>query len=72
MPNPFNILGGNQNPMMGQFQQFMNQMRGRDPQQMINELVSSGKINQNQLNQIQRQAQQMQSMFDGIKNMFGF
>ena len=52
MPNPFNILGGNQNPMMGQFQQFMNQMRGRDPQQMINELVSSGKINQNQLNQI--------------------
>lgn len=72
MPNPFNILGENQNPMMGQFQQFMNQMRGRDPQQMINELVSSGKINQNQLNQIQRQAQQMQSMFDGMKNMFGF
>lgn len=72
MPNPFNILGRNQNPMMGQFQQFMNQMRGRDPQQMINELVSSGKINQNQLNQIQRQAQQMQNMFDGMKNMFGF
>lgn len=74
MPNPlFNALGGgNQTPMMGQFQQFMQQMRGRDPQQMINELVRSGRISQQQLNQVQQQAQQMRNMMDGMRGMFGF
>lgn len=74
MANPlYNLLGGgNQSPMMGQFQKFMQQMRGRDPQQMIDELVKSGRISQQQLNQVQQQAQQMRGMMDGMRGMFGF
>lgn len=73
MPNPvFNALGGNQQPnMMQQFQQFMNQMKGQDPNKILNDLVSSGKVSQQQLDAAQKQAQQMKSMFDGMRGMFG-
>jgi hypothetical protein len=74
MPNPiFQVLGGgnSQSNMMQQFQQFMNQMKGKDPNAMINELVSSGKLTQSQLDAAQKQAQQMQGMFEGMRWMFG-
>ena len=75
MGNPlFGVLGGNgqqNNPIM-QFPKFMQQMRGQDPNAIINDLVSSGKINQQQLNQVQQQAQQMSGMFDQFKSMFRF
>ena len=51
MPNPMQ--------MISQFPQFMQQMRGQDPQQIINQLVQSGRVNQQQLNQAQQMAQQM-------------
>ena len=71
--NPFyQAMGGNRQPnMMQQFQQFMNQMRGKDPNTMIQELVSSGRVSQQQLDAAQKQAQQMQGMFDGMRGMFG-
>ena len=71
--NPFfHAMGGNRQPnMIRQFQQFMNQMRGKDPNAMIQELVSSGRVSQQQLDQAQKQAQQMQGMFDGMRGMFG-
>lgn len=71
--NPFfQAMGGNRQPsMMQQFQQFMNQMRGKDPNTMIQELVSSGRVSQQQLDQAQKQAQQMQGMFEGMRGMFG-
>lgn len=75
MPNPiFDTLGNkNVQPNMAQqFQRFMNQMRGQDPKKILNNLVSSGKISQNQLDIAQKQAQQMQGMFNGMRNMFGF
>ena len=50
---------------------FMQQMRGKDPNAIINEKVSSGELTQAQLDQIQKQAQQMQGMFEGIRGMFG-
>ncbi len=74
MPNPiFNALGGGmpQNPMVQQFPKFMQMMRGRDPQQMLNELVSSGRVNQAQLDAAQKQYQQVGGMFDQFKAMFG-
>lgn len=75
MPNPlFNALGGTQNatpPILQQFRQFMERMRGKDPNQMIQQMVSSGKLSQAQLDQAQRQAQQMQGMFEGMRGMFG-
>ena len=71
--NPFfQAMGGNRQPnMMQQFQQFMNQMRGKDPNAMIQELVSSGRVSQQQLDAAQKQTQQMQGMFEGMRGMFG-
>ena len=71
--NPFyQAMGGNRQPnMMQQFQAFMNQMRGKDPNAIINEMVSSGKISQQQLDAAQKQAQQMHGIFEGMRGMFG-
>lgn len=64
MSNPlFNALGGNQPNMMSDFQMFMQQMQGRNPHQEIANLLQSGRISQNQLDQAQRMAQQMMGMF---------
>lgn len=71
--NPFfNAMGGNKQPnMMQQFQQFMNQMKGKDPNAVIQDMMQSGKITQDQYNQVRQQAQQMQGMFEGMRGMFG-
>ena len=71
--NPFfNAMGGNkQTNMMQQFQQFMNQMKGKDPHAVIQDMMQSGKITQDQYNQARQQAQQMQGMFEGMRGMFG-
>lgn len=41
MGNPFfGVMGGNKQPnMMQQFQQFMNQMKGQDPNAIIQEMM---------------------------------
>ena len=71
--NPFfNAMGGNKQPnIMQQFQQFMNQMKGKDPNAVIQDMMQSGKIPQDQYNQARQQAQQMQGMFEGMRGMFG-
>ena len=71
--NPFfKAMGGNKQPnMMQQFQQFMNQMKGKDPNAVIQDMMQSGKITQDQYNQARQQAQQMQGMFEGMRGMFG-
>ena len=73
MSNPlFQALGGGAQPnMMQQFQTFVQQMQGRDPRAMIQELISSGRVSQQQLDAAQKQAQQMQGMFEGMRGMFG-
>lgn len=69
--NPFfNAMGGRPN-MMQQFQQFMNQMHGKDPNAIIQDMMQSGKITQEQYNAARQKAQQMQGMFEGIRGMFG-
>ncbi|MDE6789342.1 MAG: hypothetical protein K2J47_08500 [Ruminococcus sp.] len=74
MGNPFfkSMSNAPQGNMLSQFQNFMNQMKGKDPDAMINEMISSGRVNQSQLNAAQQQAQQLMGQFNGIKNMFGF
>lgn len=74
MGNPlFNLLGPKMNGSLPQdFLKFMQSMKGQDPNAIINELVRSGKLSQDQLNQVQAQAQQMRGQLDGIKKMFGF
>lgn len=73
MSNPiYQAMNGSRQPnMMQQFRQFMEQMKGQDPNQIIQQMVSSGKLSQAQLDQAQRQAQQMQGMFDSMRGMFG-
>lgn len=73
MSNPlFSALGGGMtqgnNPMnmMQQFQKFMEEMKGKNPNEELNKLLQSGKLNQQQLNQAQQMAQQMQGIFKGI------
>ena len=67
MGNPlFNALGGNMMPrnnMLAQFQQFRQQMQGKNPHEEINKLLQSGAISQGQLNEAQQMAQQFQAMF---------
>lgn len=70
MANPFYNKPTNNG--MSNFVQFMNSMRGKDPNAVIDSLVKSGKINQQQINVAQKKAKQMQSMFDGFRGMFGF
>lgn len=65
----FGAMGGGQaqgGNMMQQFQQFMQQMKGKNPNDEINKLLQSGKVSQQQLNAAQQQAQQMQGMFKGF------
>lgn len=73
MSNPlFNALGGGMpqgnNPMnmIQQFQKFIGEMKGKNPQEEINKLLQSGKVSQQQLNQAQQMTQQMQGMFKGF------
>lgn len=63
----FSAMGGqNGGNMFQQFQQFMQQMKGKNPQEEINKLLRSGKVSQQQLNEVQQKAQQMQGMFKGF------
>lgn len=72
MGNPlFNMLGGGmpQNPMnkmIQDYKKFRQEMQGKNPQEEINKMLQSGKLNQNQLNQIQQRARQMQGLFKGL------
>lgn len=68
--NPlFNALGGGQMPgPMGQFQNMVQQFRQfkqsfqGDPRAEVEKLVRSGKISQQQLNQLQQMAGQFQQL----------
>ena len=69
----YNSMGRQtQNLIGGQFQQFMGQMQGKNPHEMIKQMLTSGQLSQQQLNAIQQRAQQIAPMLNGMKNMFGF
>lgn len=48
--------------LIAAFKQFQAAMQGKDPQAMVNQLVQSGKISQQQYNQIMQQAQLFATM----------
>lgn len=73
MPNPlFNALGGNIQPADGMTQllqdlmQFKNNFKG-DARQEVMKQLQSGRISQQELNQLQMQAEQIQRMMRRIK-----
>lgn len=55
-------MEGMQN-MLGQFQQFRQLMVGRNPRQMVNNLLASGQMTNEQYQQLISQAQQFMQMF---------
>ncbi|RGZ07606.1 hypothetical protein DXA08_09450 [Blautia obeum] len=73
MSNPlFNALGGGMPQgngpmqMIQQFMQFKQNFKG-DPKAEVEKMLQSGKISQQQLNQVQQMAGQFQRMLKGMK-----
>ena len=54
------------------FIQFMNQNRGKDPGTILQEMLSSGRISQDQLNMAQQAAKRFEQQFGGLRSMFHF
>ena len=46
--------------LMQQFNQFKQQIKGKDPQKMLNDLLASGRYSQSQVDEAKRMAQQFQ------------
>lgn len=69
MSNPlYQMLGTNQQPnIINQFQQFVQSMKGKNPNEEINRLLQSGQITQDQLNQAQQMAHQMKGLFGNLR-----
>jgi glutamyl-tRNA reductase len=77
MPNDLFNQFGNQPSQANtnitqQFNQFMQQMRGQDPNAIINQLMASGRVNQQQINQAHQRAREMEKQFEGLKKNYGF
>lgn len=72
MSNPIYNALGKSTGNMPQFIQFMNTFKGQNPTAIINDMLNSGKISQQQLQQAKQQAGEMMQGFDQFKNMFGF
>lgn len=73
MSNPlFNALGGGMPQgngpmqMMQQFMQFKQNFKG-DPKAEVEKMLQSGRISQQQLNQVQQMAGQFQSLLKNMK-----
>lgn len=65
MGNPaLDRFGGGNNSMVQTFGKYMQMMQGKDPRQIIQQMLQSGQINQQQLNQAQQMAQQMRGMLE--------
>lgn len=59
--------GGNKfSQMMNEFKRFRQEMQGVNPQDKINELLQSGKVNQQQIDQANQMAQLAQGLFKGM------
>ena len=61
--NPLFQQYGNQSNMLQQFMQFKQTFNG-DPKQTVQQLLNSGKMSQEQFNQLAQQASQLQKMFN--------
>ena len=64
MPNPMlsHLRANNPMQMIQQFNQFKQSMQGKDPEAMVNELLRSGKMSQQQFEQLKTQAQSFMSL----------
>lgn len=58
--------------MMSQFPAFMQQMKGRNPREILNEKLRNGEITEQQIEQVRQQAEQYNEAFNQFRGMFGF
>lgn len=59
--------GGNKfTQMMNEFKRFRQEMQGIDPQQKMNELLQSGKVSKQQIDQANQMAHMAQGLFKGM------
>lgn len=62
------VNAGMQNGFIG----FMNQNKGKNPNQILQEMMASGQISQDQLNMAQAMAKRLEQQFSGLRGMFHF
>lgn len=74
MANPlFNMMNNkNQNNIFVAFEKFMQQMQGLNSHDVLNQLIQQKGITQQQINELQNEAQQIMPQVKGLKNIFGF
>lgn len=67
MKNPMMQQLGKRPPqnMLQQFNQFKQMMQGKDPQAVVTNLLNSGKMSQQQFEELKAQADEMQKFFGG-------
>lgn len=56
------VMPNNPLVMISQFNDFKKQMAGKDPKAMVEELLKSGKMSQQQFEQLKEQAQSLSSI----------
>lgn len=67
MANPLynELMPGGQNPMLKQLMDFKKMLNG-NPQEIVQNMVNSGRISQSQLNSYAQQANQIYRQFKGM------
>lgn len=60
------IPSNNPIQMMQRFAEFKKQMAGQNPEAMVNELIRSGKMTQQQFEELRNQAQGLMSLFGNL------
>lgn len=71
----FNAMNQNKNSgnnFISQFKAFMEQMKGQNPNELLNNVIQQKGITQQQINELQSKAQQIMPQMEALKNMFGF
>lgn len=66
--NESEVNAGMQNGFIG----FMQQNRGKNPNQILQEMMASGQISQEHLNMAQAMAKRFEQQFAGLRAMFHF
>lgn len=60
------LMSGHNNNMISQFMQFRSQLGNRNPRDLVNELMTTGKMSQEQFKQLQQQAKQLEPLLKGF------
>lgn len=60
------LMSNNPTNILSQFNQFRSQLGNRDPKEIVNELMSTGKMSPEQFKQLQQQAKQLEPLLKGF------